>query len=458
MGCFVEINKWVDNLFDMNLNINLFVHGVPMGQKTWGPKGDDQRYISSFYGPKWNAPEIMKIDLMTFGGISYCYYSFIKGQDVYDSQGRAGSYFALTLKVNAFYADVQNVYHILKTAYDKYCVGLCIQEGNGSAKYLLSDFQNIDNQLKELESRILKYVGDFSIGDDLVDLRGITVKAQTGANNFNLHECTKDVAIKAIKQCGKIMVSPWYLSEGAAKTVAQYKEEMQAVTQKAEQEILLQKQTSQQRVDEVIQLSKEQVSSIKKQAQEEISQLKEQNKQQLSQLSEDHDRKVAEIKNSYTDIDKKLQLLKETIHEKEKEISVLRIESRKKDKELQFRDVNIRKLNAKIQELNTKIQELNKHDFGWGEDDGDEEKSSAWYRFLNWFSIQKKMIIVGVVSFFILLFAGLGIWYFCLKPSKRPSENRPCFPFYYYKTKMNELRQFYDELKATNPQDSVSCE
>ena len=442
MGCFVEINKWVDNLFDMNLNINLFVHGVPMGQKTWGPKGDDQRYISSFYGPKWNAPEIMKIDLMTFGGISYCYYSFIKGQDVYDSQGRAGSYFALTLKVNAFYADVQNVYHILKTAYDKYCVGLCIQEGNGSAKYLLSDFQNIDNQLKELESRILKYIGDFSIGDDLVDLRGITVKAQTGANIFNLHECTKDVAIKAIKQCGKIMVSPWYLSESAAKTVAQYKEEMQAVTQKAEQEIQLQKQTSQQRVDEVIQQSKEQASSIKKQAQEVINLLEEQNKQQLSQLREEHDRKIAEIKNSYTDIDKKLQLLKEKIHEKEKEISELRNESRKKDKELQSRDVNIRNLNAKIQEL------------AWGGDAVDsEEKSSAWYLFFNWFSKYKKKVIVG--SLFLLLLAGLGIWYFDLKSSDHPS---PSTIFSNFKSKMNELRQFYNELKATNPQDSVSCE
>lgn len=28
----------------MGLNINLFVHGVPMGQKIWGPKSDDQRY------------------------------------------------------------------------------------------------------------------------------------------------------------------------------------------------------------------------------------------------------------------------------------------------------------------------------------------------------------------------------------------------------------------------------
>ena len=90
----------------MGLNISLFVHGVPMGQKMWGPKGDDLRYLSTFYGPKWESPEVMKVEVMTFGGVTNCYYSFVKGQNVCDSQGRAGSYFALTLRINAFYVDV----------------------------------------------------------------------------------------------------------------------------------------------------------------------------------------------------------------------------------------------------------------------------------------------------------------------------------------------------------------
>ena len=41
-----------------------------MGQKIWGPKNDDQIYISSFYGPKWDVPEVMKIDVMAFNGVT----------------------------------------------------------------------------------------------------------------------------------------------------------------------------------------------------------------------------------------------------------------------------------------------------------------------------------------------------------------------------------------------------
>ena len=375
----------------MNLNINLFVHGVPMGQKIWGPRGDDQIYISSFYGPKWDAPEVMKIDIMTFGGVFYCYYSFVKGQNVFDSQGRAGSYFALTLRVNAFYADVQNFYHILKAAYDKICVGLCVQETNGSAKFMLADFQSIDKELKGLEKRILDYIGEFSIGNDLIDLSGYTSNSQNGVLSFNLHECTNEVASNAIKQCGKLMVSPWYLSENAAKTVAHYKEEMEATVQKAKKEIELQKQTSQKVINEINQQAEVKIASVKREVEEELTKTKEQSRQQLSQLKEDYDQRIIEIKNSYADIDKEIKSLNDTIREKEREVSDLKLMCRKKDKELQSSDVKIRKLKQQVDPIDN-ID---------GQPDGNKP---------SWVIRYKQWIFLGLASFFTLLLAGLVIW------------------------------------------------
>lgn len=381
----------------MNLNINLFVHGVPMGQKIWGPKGDDQIYISSFYGPKWDAPEVMKIDVMTFGGVLYCYYSFVKGQNVFDSQGRAGSYFALTLRVNAFYADVQNVYHILKAAYDKICVGLCVQETNGSAKFMLADFQSIDKELKGLEKRILDYIGEFSIGNDLIDLSGYTSNSQNVVFSFNLHECTNEVASNAIKQCGKLMVSPWYLSENAAKIVAHYKEEMEVTTQKANKEIELLKQTSQQEIKEINQHAQEEIVSIKREAEEELAKTKEQSKQKLSQLKEDYDQRIIEIKNSYADIDKEIESLNDTIREKEREVSELKVLCRKKDKEL----LKIRKLKQHVDSIDNI-------------DDRPDGNQQSWViRYKHW-------IFLGLASFFTLLLAGLWLVIQDLKGKQSP--------------------------------------
>ena len=332
----------------MNLNINLFVHGVPLGQKIWGHKGDDdERYLSSFYGPKWDAPEVMKIDIMTIGGITRCYYSYVKGQNVFDSQGRAGSYIALTLRINAFYADVQNMYSILKAAYDKMCVGLCISESNDSVKFLLPDFQTIDTPIKEIENHILNYISKFSINTDIIDLNEFEVNGHGTVHNINLHECTKIVAIENLRKSGNLMVSPWFLSANAVKTLAQYKAEMQATKERAQQEIQIQKQTCQEKIDD-----------LTKQFQDELNDSKEHFQKQIAQIKEDNEREIDVIKKQYVDIDEKIKKLKRTIKEREQQISDLKSQGRRKEKEIHDKQNDIQKLEKQISKNTNGSMEL----------------------------------------------------------------------------------------------------
>ena len=384
----------------MNLNINLFVHGVPMGQKIWGPKGDDQRYISSFYGPKWDAPEVMKIDVMTFGGTQFCYYSYIKGQNVYDSQGRAGAYFALTLRVNAFYADVQNLYNILKASYDKICVGLFIQETNGSTRFTLPDFLSIDKELKDLENRILSYIGEYSVGSDLLDISGINVNGQASACVFNLHECTSIAATKAIKQCGKIMVSPWYLSENAAKTVEKYKDEMMETSKKAQQELLLLQQNSRQQINEILEKSEKEIATVKSKNQEELIRLRERNEEELNRIKEDCDRRVNEVKQSYADVDDKLRSLNNSNREKDREIAELKAQSRKKDKELQNYISRIRESGHQVGLSDTNL-------------------TQPGFKEPSWLYKNKKWVYAGCVFFLLLLLVGLILWAVIVDPKDK---------------------------------------
>lgn len=236
----------------MGLNIKLYVHGVPLGQKIWGTKEEDNIYFSSFYGPKWDVPEVMKIDIMTFGNITYCYYSFVKGKDVYDSHGREGAYFALTLRINALYTDVQNIYNILKATYDKMCVGLCIGETNGSSKFLIEDFQIIDSQLKSIESQILHYISDYSVGEDIINLTGSFACDKGVTPCLNLHECNRSVAAKIIRQNGSLLVSPWYLSSDTIQQIDDYKAQMQLIRKNADQEIQNVKNESQRKLNEIV--------------------------------------------------------------------------------------------------------------------------------------------------------------------------------------------------------------
>lgn len=371
----------------MGLNINLFIHGVPMGQKIWGPKNDDQIYISSFYGPKWDVPEVMKIDVMAFNGVTSCYYSFIKGQNVFDSQGRGGSYFALTLRINAFYADIQNIYSILKAVYEKMCVGLCVEEANGATKYILSDFQSVHPKLKEIENHILNYIREFSIDDDIISLNGFSISGQGAIQNINLHECTRKVGYETVHRIGKLMVSPCYLSASAANAVAQYKAEIQAITEKAQKEIQIQKQASQERIN-----------NITKQYQDELRTSKDESQQQLTFERENCERRIAEIKNNYAEVDSKLNSMGRTIKDKEKEIYDLQSQCRRKDKKIELNNRNVQKLEQQISRLQDEFNALRTNK---GIQPIQQKPKSP----------KKKWAIIGVVSFFSILLIALLTWF-----------------------------------------------
>ncbi len=384
----------------MGLNISLFVHGVPMGQKIWGPKGDDQRYIQSFYGPNWNAPELMKIETLTLGGVTNCYYSFVKGQNVCDSQGRAGSYFALTLRVNAFYADVQNLYNILRAAYEKMCVGLCVQDNGTSVKYAISDFQNVDAQLKEIESHIINYIGEFSVNEDLAGLSGLVTTSQGAPVSVNLHECTKRVALDCMKKQGKIVVSPYYLSASAAKTVEKYKAEMEATKQKAQQEIQLQQKTSQERIDTIKKDLQAKIDAATQQADERVKQVEERSRQENDQIREDYESRLQKLRQEYSNVDEKIKELKSKASNWEKEFD-------KKDKELRSCNEKLRKL----QEASDK-QHDNTVNMG-GDLPGAPHKRPI---------ALKKKLVVCVASLFVLLLIGGGIFWLMGKKENKQDD------------------------------------
>lgn len=383
----------------MSLNINLFVHGVPMGQKIWGLVGEDRLYLSSFYGPKWDAPEVMKIDVMTFGGIQYAYYSFVKGQKLCDSQGRDGAYFALTLRVNAFYADIQNIYNILKATYEKMCLGLCIQEQNDSAKFLVEDFYCIEHKLKEIEQYILKYISDFSVNDDILGLYGFANSNNNIAKNINLFECTKNIAITTVKQTGKLLVSSHYLSEKTTVIVNQYQAELKASTEKAQYEIQLLQQNTQNKIDKITKQSREELELLKEKSHRELKNVKEQSQFQLSQLREEYENKIINIRQEYVGIDSKLENLKGEIKSKDNNIKDLNVLCQSKEKELNTCRSEIEKLNKRILDLQHDSQDI---------------KCSIGERR----SLSNKLYWI-VISFFLLLLIMLGLLFaWCLGGTK----------------------------------------
>lgn len=260
----------------MALNINLYVHGVPMGQKTWGVLREDDNFIGNFYSHKWPAKELMQVDIMECKGKVYSYYTFVKGQNVMGYDNRTGSYFALTIRMDAYYADLQNMYKILSAAYEKMCVGSLVQKQGEGIKFIVQDFAVMDAELKRIENRIISYIGEFSNNKDLISFSGFKTNSLQAAQTENLLECDNVKALNTVKATGKISVSPYYPSKEVKELISKNEDEMQKLRQMTSQQINEAHEKASQQIRNIESKAKEDIASARRQASKEMTHLKSQ--------------------------------------------------------------------------------------------------------------------------------------------------------------------------------------
>lgn len=316
----------------MALNINLYVHGVPMGHKTWGALGEDGSFITNFYSQKWQAKELMQVDIMNCEGKTYSYYTFVKGQNVMAYDNRTGSYLALTIRMDAYYADLQNMYKILSAAYEKMCVGRLVQKQGEGIKFIVQDFSVLDNELKRMENRIISYIGEFSNNKDLVSFSGFKTNGQLAAQTENLLECDNAKALNTVKATGKISVSPYYPSKEVKEIISKNEDEMQKLRQMTSQQINEAHEKASQQIRNIESKAKEDMASVRRQASEEMTRLKAQ----------------------YSTIDKQMYELEQKLKQEKERSKQLQKELRN---ELEQEKLRTKQLQKEVKELTTSLKQ-----------------------------------------------------------------------------------------------------
>lgn len=147
------------------------------------------------------------------------------------------------------------------------------------------------------------------------------------------------------------MVSPWYLASSAAKTVAQYKAEMQSTIQKAQQELQAQQKTANEKIEAANRQADERIATISRQSREELRICEEESRKKIALANEKNDREMSALKDSYADVDAKISSYKHSIKERDQEIQELQSQCRRRENELQTNNSTIRKLEQRIQKL-----------------------------------------------------------------------------------------------------------
>ena len=118
----------------------LYIHGTPNGHQIWGSEKNND-YINTFYNHDSNLTDnaALQIDIC----LCDSYYTYIHQQDVYDSNERPGSFFAMTVCFQKSYCtNVSKLYQIFEAVYKQVCVGTLITQKQNKEVFLVSDFES----------------------------------------------------------------------------------------------------------------------------------------------------------------------------------------------------------------------------------------------------------------------------------------------------------------------------
>ena len=113
---------------------NIIVHGVPYGQDIFSTDPiADESYIKTFYKQQDAPPEtLFEIEARKEGNQQVVYYHYLKRRDVFDAEGRAGSYFGFTLRTDVGCDEMSLLFHHMDEVFRTRILGSLLERaGNG---------------------------------------------------------------------------------------------------------------------------------------------------------------------------------------------------------------------------------------------------------------------------------------------------------------------------------------
>lgn len=215
--------------------IELLLHGVPKGQDFWGVK-DDLIYIQNFYTSRTDKTRFL-IQVRDVNDKRFCYYSYLKYNNIVDSSGRPGGYFGMTIRLDMYCSDIVSLYNIMDAVYKRYFVGAYLVEEQQRTKYLISDFSSKEKENREIFDAIKQVMNRLLSSSDFVGLHDFVSSNGGSVMEVNTLDCTKDNVAAVVKKVGSIALSPYYPSI-KDKNIQQKIDEQIAAVQKSKNDEL----------------------------------------------------------------------------------------------------------------------------------------------------------------------------------------------------------------------------
>lgn len=142
------------------MNITLLIHGVPMGFNTW--KSDDSDYLKRFYR-KSDKNEEMTVEVISTESGPATFYNYLRYNTIVDANGRAGSYFGMSIRIDGYECvRIADIFHLLQAVFKNHVIPAVFNVDNGIFRYKYERFTSLDGALSELENNILRALLSFT--------------------------------------------------------------------------------------------------------------------------------------------------------------------------------------------------------------------------------------------------------------------------------------------------------
>ena len=191
------------------MTVDLILHGVPNGQDIWGTI-DDRHYFSTFYIQK-NEREYLSVEVRKVNGKAYCYYNYLRYNNIVAYDGRAGAYLGITLSIDAYYKDILNMYQICEIIYNNLFDSI-LKKKDRNIQFDIPKFEIVGQELSSLQRKVINLIQLSATAKDFVVINDSFFVNNGKIATVSLQDCTSENIFQALKKCSKINLSKYYPS------------------------------------------------------------------------------------------------------------------------------------------------------------------------------------------------------------------------------------------------------
>lgn len=305
------------------MKVDIFIHGVPNGQRIWSTGNGDDPIIKQFYGAEGEEQTLFLAEVRKSGGQNFCYYSILKKKNVIAENGRSGAYFGLTIRMDMVCKKIKTMFNILQSTYDRAINGKFLKDEGARLHFLVNDFKDKEDLCKATADIIMNVLGNTVEAGDFVAMSPsmLNGKATPKVNLSEFYSSANEFT--TLNQNGSIAVSPDYPSTQMAAYMKNKEAEVTALQQQIQKEI----------------------ANVRQQAEQDLKAEKQRSNTALQQTREEANSKIEQIKAKYADVDKKTAELEQFIKQAQRESQNLQKNITALQREIQERDKIIDRLN-----------------------------------------------------------------------------------------------------------------